>query len=163
MNTPVMKTASRQLIIMRHGQASWQASSDELRPLTEQGKLQAASTGQQLLQESLSVQKIITSPYLRARQTGVIVAEQLSCSVVDRMDSLTPGGSSDQVLRRLSEEDGTIILVSHMPLVNDLAVLLCQEASGFSGSGFSVASAAVFAIDEVIAIGMGRFVRMFQP
>ena len=141
------------LIIMRHGQAAWSATTDAERPLTPEGRDQVLRTAEQL--KPLSVDLVLASPYLRARQTGNIVSEILGCQL-DTLDSITPDGHPPSVMNDLPES-GTILLASHMPLVSRLTGLLCDGSMG-SGPPFPTAGAAILEMDFPAA-GMATLVK----
>ena len=146
------------LIIMRHGQAEWSAPSDAERPLSDQGKSQAESTANKI-NGTLSVSRVIASPYLRAQQTGAIVAKILGCSV-DTMDELVPEGDPYAVIHALPEQE-VVLLASHMPLVGELTGLLCEGAVN-GGPSFHTGSAALIEYD-LIGVGMGRLIEIISP
>ncbi|WP_263078992.1 phosphohistidine phosphatase SixA [Endozoicomonas sp. Mp262] len=136
------------LIIMRHGQAGLNAPSDAERPLTEQGRQQAASTAKKL-QHLCPATRVLASPYLRAQQTGSIVAETMSLPL-ETLDAIVPEGNPFAVIEVLPDS-GVILLASHMPLVSALTGLLC-EGSVNHGPSFSTGSAVVL---EMPAPGIG--------
>ena len=57
------------IFIMRHGDAANIAGDDSLRPLTEQGDLEAKIMGQWLLHKKTKLLDVFVSPYIRAQQT----------------------------------------------------------------------------------------------
>ena len=142
------------LIIMRHGQASWSAGSDSKRPLTDHGRKEVQATANLLLPD-WSVDCVLASPYLRAQQTGKIVADILHCKM-DILEDITPDGHPPAVIKHLPE-DGTVLLASHMPLVGRLTGLLC-EGTMSSGISFPTASAVVLEMD-VPAAGMANLIK----
>lgn len=152
------------LIIMRHGQASWSASNDELRPLTDFGRQEVQKTVNQLL--NLGVDRIIASPYLRAQQTAQIAAQCLELKgfelkglklKVETLDVITPEDSPKQAIRQLPDS-GCVLLVSHMPLVSGLTGLLC-DGSPYGGPGFGTAHAAVLDL-ELPGAGLATLQKM---
>ena len=144
------------LIIMRHGQASWSAATDAERALTFEGREQVLKTAEQL--QSLSVDLVLASPYLRAQQTGKIVANTLDCKL-DTLESITPEGHPPSIVNELPESE-TILLASHMPLVGRLTGLLC-EGTMSSGISFPTAAAAVLEMD-IPGAGMATLVQQIS-
>ena len=130
------------LIIMRHGQASWSAPSDALRPLTDHGRLEVRCTIEQMTE--MGVDRIVASPYLRARQTAGIAGEVLGLSV-EILKGITPDDSPAAALAQLPDS-GQVLVVSHMPMVGYLTSLLC-DGSIFDGPGFATGSAAVLEME----------------
>ncbi|MDP0563425.1 MAG: histidine phosphatase family protein [Candidatus Endonucleobacter sp. (ex Gigantidas childressi)] len=144
---------------MRHGQASYSVSPDRERPLSYEGRVQIVSVVQKILGE-WPVSKVISSPYLRAWQTGSLVADVAGCEI-ESMDELIPDGDPHAVVHNLPEHCGCVLLSSHMPMVSKLAGLLC-EGSVDCGPPFSVGAAALLELDFV-AVGMSRLVKMILP
>lgn len=145
------------LIIMRHGQAGWNAPSDAQRPLTRQGRNEIKRTADKL--KLAKVDKVLASPYLRAQQSGEIVAGALGCPM-DTMNGITPDDSPFEAINALPQS-GTILLASHMPLVSALTGLLC-EGSIHSGPGFATANAAILEMD-IPSMGMATLIEMVRP
>ncbi|AMO56725.1 hypothetical protein GZ77_02910 [Endozoicomonas montiporae] len=142
------------LIIMRHGQASWSAPSDSLRPLTKAGREEVRKTVGQLKGEGID--RIVASPYLRAQQTAAIASDILGVSV-DTLDGITPDDSPAKAIGQLPEQ-GNVLVVSHMPLVSALTGLLC-EGVPYGGPGFATANAAVLDL-ELPAAGLATLQKM---
>jgi phosphohistidine phosphatase len=83
------------LYLMRHGPAGSGATwtgSDRLRPLTEKGerRMRAAADGLKQLHPSIDV--LLTSPLVRARQTAILVGEALNVPVEEN-EAIAPGFS----------------------------------------------------------------------
>ncbi len=145
------------LIIMRHGQASWSAPSDQERPLTEMGQQEVLSTASKLTH--LGINRVLASPYLRAQQSGRILAETLECTL-ETLECITPDDDPMAVVSELPAH-GNIALASHMPLVGALTGLLCDGAM-HQGPGFMTANAAVLEMD-MPGPGLAQFVEMIAP
>lgn len=111
----------KQLFLLRHGDAdpdgpvTW--SHDSRRPLNDKGreKLALEALGMKLLK--LPIEAIVTSPYLRARQTADAVAE--AYRLFDRVtesDLLEPGASFGDLRRAMKGIDGQrVMVVGHQP------------------------------------------------
>ncbi|WP_257262978.1 phosphohistidine phosphatase SixA [Endozoicomonas sp. ONNA2] len=150
------------LIIMRHGQASWPASSDKAfsdkeRSLTGQGIREVSDTVALLAGQRVNY--IFSSPYLRAQQTARIAAERFGLRVAT-LDELEPAGNPAKVLDALADS-GVVLLVSHMPLVGYLAGLLCDGTPG-AGPSFQTGMALVLEMD-MLAPGTGRVIERIIP
>ena len=136
------------LIIMRHGQASWSSASDFDRVLTFEGREEVSRSAQQLTGHA--VDKVLASPYLRAQQTGRIVADILGCQM-DTLESLVPDGHPPDVLATLPD-NGSILLASHMPFVGRLTGLLCE---GVMSNQFAFPTASAIILEmELPEVGM---------
>ena len=76
----------------------------------------------------LSFDLILSSPYLRARQTAEIIAEALRARKrLELTESLTPGGSMKQLvewLNHLEPPPENVLLVGHEPYLSGLISLL---------------------------------------
>lgn len=115
-----------QLLLLRHGEAGFNAASDEQRSLTDNGKLrlrQMLAEHQPLL---LGVERIVHSPYLRTCQTTELVCE-IQEAEASSLTLLTPDSSPLQLIDWLSKQtDDKLMLVTHQPLIGNLVSLLCE-------------------------------------
>lgn len=137
------------LVLMRHAEAVSVAGSDAERALTPRGLEQARETAQWLLQQfpppaagHASLQ-VFSSPYLRARQTGSIVAEVLRQPLL-ALSHVTPDDDARVALGAIEEAATaeTVVVVTHMPLVATLSQWL-EEGVLSAGRGFMLAEARV--------------------
>ncbi|MGB0360126.1 MAG: phosphohistidine phosphatase SixA [Endozoicomonas sp.] len=139
-----------QLIIMRHGQASCLAPSDQERVLTETGRAEVIRTVSGM--NKLPVNRVISSPYFRAKETAEIAASTFGCDI-ELMDELVPEGNPQSIIDVLPQS-GVVLLASHMPVVSYLAGQLCDGVPSL-GPFFQTASALLLEM-EVMAAGMAR-------
>ncbi|MCC5826509.1 phosphohistidine phosphatase SixA [Alkalimonas sp.] len=114
------------LVIMRHGEAEALQSTDAKRQLTTKGKAEACRMASWLRQHYPAFDKIICSPYSRARQSAELMLQKqpAGCELA-LLSDLVPEGDPMQVQLYLdalwsSEPEQRILLVSHMPLVSFL-------------------------------------------
>ena len=127
------------LYILRHGIAVERGTpgyaKDADRPLTPEGerKLQLIAEAMQALE--LNFDRILSSPYLRARQTAEVVAETYDAhKQLDFSDSLVPDGSTQQLvelLNRLRPSPESVLLVGHEPYLSGLVSLLVAGKENF--------------------------------
>jgi phosphohistidine phosphatase len=127
------------LYLLRHGLAADLDTSgltkDSERPLTEKGerKLWKIADGMKALE--LSFDLILSSPYLRARQTAEIIAEALHArKKIEFSEALTPAGSAKkliELLKNITPEPDNILLVGHEPHLSEFISLLVSGKSGF--------------------------------
>jgi phosphohistidine phosphatase len=109
---------------------------DADRPLIPKGKRQLRQIARAMQNLDLHFNLILSSPFLRARQTAEIVAKSLRLKKrLAFSDELTPGGDSKALIRQLNElkpasED--VLLVGHEPY---LSRLISQLISGGSDMG----------------------------
>jgi phosphohistidine phosphatase len=116
------------LSLLRHGIAAERGSSgdehDSERPLTAKGerRMRRIAEGMQALR--LSYDLMLSSPYLRAKQTAEIVTQVLNTPKgVLLAETLTPESNPRQlidVLRTDHREEEDILLVGHEPYLSRL-------------------------------------------
>lgn len=101
---------------------------DSMRPLTPEGarKMERAAQGMRAL--NLSFDLILSSPYLRAKQTAEIVARVLRSE--DRLElaaDLAPGGNRMGLIESLNQHPSqpeSVLLVGHEPDMGELISML---------------------------------------
>jgi phosphohistidine phosphatase len=116
------------LSLLRHGIAVEPGSpgyeDDSARPLTAKGERRTRRIAEGMLALGLSYDLILSSPYVRARQTADLVAEVLKTPEgVQLSDTLTPEGSPRQVIEALHSDERErqgILLVGHEPYLSRL-------------------------------------------
>ncbi|PMH41826.1 phosphohistidine phosphatase SixA [Vibrio sp. 10N.286.49.B3] len=114
------------IFIMRHGEATMYAASDEERALTDRGRTDSIAAANLCAQKGFNqFDKVLVSPYLRAQQTWQEITSHFSATSVETSSDITPYGQSEQVFDYVSalvdvEKLETVLLVSHLPLVGYL-------------------------------------------
>ncbi|AUH00141.1 phosphohistidine phosphatase SixA [Prodigiosinella confusarubida] len=119
-----------QVLIMRHGDAVPDAASDALRPLSARGCNETHQMAAWLNNQAIDIDRVLVSPYLRARQTLQAVRSTLPLPEEDEcLPELTPGGDAKLIsyyLQTLAKEGtGGVLIISHLPLVGYLVASLC--------------------------------------
>lgn len=142
------------LWIMRHGQAQSMAQSDELRPLTEEGRRQVSINAQAILNETFT--HVFVSPYLRAQQTWEILQAQgvhtQHCETVDWITPDVPTQPALDALLAIQGESLNILLVCHQTFAGRLTTHLCDGST----RGRHIDTAAIVSIEtEVFASQCG--------
>jgi phosphohistidine phosphatase len=130
---------SMDLYILRHGIAVEPGTpgyeNDADRPLTPEGQRKLGQIADAMVALDLSFDRIISSPYLRARETAEIVAEALMADKkLELSDTLTPGGSFKrlvELLNRLEPSPKSVLLVGHEPYLSGLISLLVSGKETF--------------------------------
>jgi phosphohistidine phosphatase len=113
------------LLLVRHAEAA-SGTPDELRPLTTEGRAQASSLGERLRSEGVEPSAILTSPLLRARETGELLARELGTAIaVD--ERLAPGATPERVAEAAAERGGMVIAVAHQPDCSRIAAALTGD------------------------------------
>ncbi|MGR6981708.1 phosphohistidine phosphatase SixA [Testudinibacter sp. P27/CKL/0425] len=129
------------IFIMRHGEAEMVARSDAERNLTLHGIQQAKEQGAWLSEAANHIDKVIVSPYNRALQSYNHLAGNTSTTLpqeVETWEAITPYGNSTIVVDYLTtlwkEGVKNVLMVSHLPFVEDLVTALCESPQqvGFS-------------------------------
>jgi phosphohistidine phosphatase len=110
------------LYLVRHAEAA-PGEPDELRPLTEEGREQARALGERLRGEDASPSIILTSPLLRARETGVELARALDVES-EPDERLAPGASADDVRAAIEGRGDQVVVVGHQPDCGQIAAAL---------------------------------------
>lgn len=152
------------LVLMRHAEAEGMRTSDAERALTARGHGQAVQTAQWLQQQmegGRSLQ-LLVSPYRRARETAVALADVFAVTPCF-LDELTPDVDPRRALRALdvAATADIVLVVTHMPLVAALASWL-EEGVLSSGAGFMLAEARVLET-EVLGVAAARLQARYAP
>lgn len=120
------------IFILRHGIAAERGTpgfdNDADRPLLPKGgrRLRAAAAAMEKME--LSFDLILSSPFVRARQTAEIIAKELKLKKrLQFTDALAPDGSFKNLVRQLNElrpAPENVLLVGHEPYLSRLISLL---------------------------------------
>jgi len=114
--------------LLRHARAgrrsAWKGD-DDLRPLTKVGRRQAAGIVDEVA--TARVTRIVSSPYVRCRQSVEPIAQRLRLPV-DLADGLAEGADLHEVLRVLEKvSDTTAVLCTHGDVIELLLDHLRRE------------------------------------
>lgn len=119
------------LYIIRHAEAQALGEGgikeDAERPLTEQGHAQCRQLAAALMRHGVRLDRIVTSPLLRARQTtdGLLQDLAVPKPLLHICDHLAPGGKRRKLTRFLRGLDSpSAAIVGHMPDLADYAAWL---------------------------------------
>jgi len=102
-----------QLYLVRHAEAV-DGEPDELRPLTAEGRRAARTLGERLAADGIQPDAILTSPLLRARETGAELARLVGVEP-EPDERLAPGATAESVRAAASERGETIVVIGHQP------------------------------------------------
>jgi phosphohistidine phosphatase len=155
-----------ELYLVRHGLAEERGDmwpDDSKRPLTEEGMagLQKATRGLARLGVSLDI--VLTSPLVRARQTAEIVAGGLTPRpAVVNVESLTPEGNYAAVVADLEKHarKTRIGLVGHEPAIGELASRLIGSRHPIE---FKKGAVCRIDVDEMPPAGPGNLRWLLTP
>ena len=101
------------LILIRHADAD-PGTPDELRRLNATGREQARDLGERLAASGVEPDAVLTSPLLRARETGEAVAAALG-SKSEAAEALAPGATTAGVREAVAGRGETVIVIGHQP------------------------------------------------
>ena len=126
------------LYLLRHGIAERRFSGlprgDADRRLTPEGRRKMKRIAETLAARGVTFDRILSSPYRRAKQSARIVAETLEFKRdIIITTHLEPGGSLDELVRELAESHAKrrhILLVGHEPSMSTLISVLISGQPG---------------------------------
>lgn len=134
------------LILFRHGKSDWEAEfdHDHERPINGRGRRSARTMGRFLQLAGRVPDRVISSSAVRARATAELAADAgdwgPEVEIDDAVYSATVLGLLE-ILRRLSDDDDSVMLVGHEPALSALAGQLIGNGS------IRVSTAAMVCID----------------
>ena len=102
-----------QLYLVRHAEAA-DGEPDELRPLTADGRRAARTLGERLAAEGVHPDAVLTSPLLRARETGAELARPVGLEP-EPDERLAPGATAESVRAAAEERGETVVVIGHQP------------------------------------------------
>ncbi|WP_133407520.1 phosphohistidine phosphatase SixA [Parashewanella tropica] len=135
-----------QFFLMRHGEASFNARTDEERVLTPNGKTQVSQIGQWLNEQVEQFDLILVSPYMRAQQTWEVVQKFLDITPkIEILKELTPDADPERCALAVDAyaqhyQAKNTLVIAHMPL---LGYLVSEMVTGIEPPLFSTAGVAV--------------------
>ena len=146
----------RTLVIMRHAKAEASAPTDFDRRLTERGHAAATEAGRWLAEQGVEPDHAIVSAAVRTQQTWEDVAlgagwDLALASVEEAMYAASTEAALDLV-REVSADVGTLMLVGHNPTVAYLVQMLDdgngdEDAGNRIALGYPTAAVAVLSFD----------------
>ncbi|MBX2857426.1 MAG: phosphohistidine phosphatase SixA [Cellvibrionaceae bacterium] len=148
-----------ELFLLRHGNAETHAERDCDRSLSALGRAELNSVFEQgVCAELAMLQAVFVSPYLRAQQTYAQVSSYLACNNKHDTQLLVPTGNPYQVVdllysQAVEQSLGSLLLISHQPLLGTVLNLVCGLEPGSHHMGTSCLAA----IDmEIPGVSMGQ-------
>lgn len=157
------------LLIVRHGQAGDRdefaatGQPDELRPLTRDGVREMKAVARALRRAVPTIDRIATSPLVRARETADVIAKAYGISIIDT-DALRPDAPNDEFERwakRGAAGDVTAI-VGHEPHLSGLAAWLIGR-SGDARLALKKGGACLMEFDALPERGGGTLRWLLAP
>jgi len=122
-----------EIYILRHGIAVERGTpgykKDSERPLTKEGEEKMHQIAEAMLGMGLQFDLILSSPYIRAKQTAQIVAGELDEEVTST-DFLIPDANGLELIAEINDEKPQrVLLVGHEPDLSRLISLLVSGGS----------------------------------
>ncbi len=155
-----------QLYLVRHAVAEDRGDAwpdDNKRPLTDEGIARMRKAARGLADIDVTIDIVLSSPLVRARQTAEIVAAALDPrpSLVN-IDSLAPDGSFAAIVADLEKHGRKprIALVGHEPAIGDLAARLIGSRHALE---FKKGAICRIDLDELPPSGPGDLRWMMTP
>lgn len=125
------------LYIVRHAIAVEQGTpgyeEDSQRPLIDKGKKKMRQIAKGLRSLGVSFDLILSSPYIRAKETAEILADVFKMKkAIEFSDNLIPMGDPDLLIAEINEKYSvdSLALVGHEPELTHLIGLLIAENAG---------------------------------
>lgn len=137
-NIPVMNSAARRLILVRHAKSAWPDEvPDRDRPLAKRGRKQAPLAGAWLRSAGYRPDLVLCSPARRTRETWSLIEAELGEAGRVGYEERVYGASSASLLELVREVPGpvkTLLLVGHSPGLPDLAAELAGRTPAAAAS-----------------------------
>jgi phosphohistidine phosphatase len=111
-----------QLYLVRHAEAA-DGEPDELRPLTAEGRRAARELGELMAAEGIRPDAVLTSPLLRARETGAELARPAGIEA-ETDERLAPGATPEAVKAVAAGRGETVVVIGHQPDCSKIAAAL---------------------------------------
>lgn len=136
---------------------------DALRPLTDRGRKRMRQIAQRLAVRGVEVDRVVSSPLLRARQTAELVAPVWARGASVRIEeALAPGVAPARAARALREHAGTgpVCAIGHEPGLGELTAWLLGAARPVP---FRKGGVACLEVAPSLARGSATLVSMVTP
>lgn len=137
---------------------------DELRPLTKEGRRRTERVARGLVEVVPAVDRLVSSPLIRAAETAAILARAWSEIPVLTLPALAPGGDPNEVVAWLQSggHGASVAAVGHEPDLGELLALLVTGRKRPIHS-FKKAGAALLEFPGEVAKGAARIAWAMPP
>lgn len=127
----------KKLILVRHAKSDWpEETSDFDRPLAEEGKQDAHKMSEFLKSQNIRIEKLVTSPALRAMETCKIFQKNLHLDFTTDEKLYNPSEKNFlSVIDALQDEHHAVALFSHNNGISNFANSLTDEIFHFPTCG----------------------------
>lgn len=120
-----------ELYLIRHGIAIDRGDPDcpaeEDRFLTDKGVARMRGISRSLVKLDVKLERILSSPYVRARQTAELIMEQQPELELELIEAFTPGGDPEVGVRKIREASkgvSALAVTGHEPNISRLIATL---------------------------------------
>lgn len=159
--------ATIELYLVRHAIAAERGPKypdDRLRPLTPAGSRKFAAAVPGLIELGVTIDFVLTSPLVRARETAILLASGLKPKpAVAEIEALAPGGRPQAIndaIKTHAKKNRRLALVGHEPDLGELAARLL----GARGSvEFKKGGVCLIEVDGATPGGPGTLRWMLTP
>jgi phosphohistidine phosphatase len=154
------------LYLIRHGIAEERGANypdDSKRPLTAEGKSRIRDIGLGLIVLGVELDEILTSPFVRTRQTAEILSQSWpKPPQVTDLEALAVGGRNSAVLASLAsyKERQEVALIGHMP---GIGVLASELVGAGYGLDFKKGAVACIGLERTPGRGAGKLLWFAPP
>ena len=133
---------SRRLVVVRHAKSAWPDDvPDPQRPLNARGRRDAPAAGRWIRDRLGQVDAVVCSPAARTRQTWALIASELDEPPAPVFDDRVYAASVETLLavvRWISDDLGSALVVGHNPGVAELVISLTGEHVEMKTSAIAV-------------------------
>ena len=126
-----------QLYLVRHADAT-PGDPDELRPLSDEGREQARELGERMREDGVVPDVVLTSPLLRARETGDALARATGATS-EADERVAPGATAETLREAIAGRGERVVVVGHQPDCGRIAATMSgEEEPRFPPAGMAV-------------------------
>lgn len=123
----------KRLYLLRHAKSSWDEPrlADRDRPLAPRGRRASKAMAGHLREEGIAPALVLCSPSVRTRETldRIGLEERSEARIEDHLYDASPGDLLE-VVHRVADEVGSVMLIAHNPGIQDLAIQLAGPGPG---------------------------------
>lgn len=131
----------KKLLLIRHAKSSWDypGLSDHQRPLAKRGIKDAPTMGRRLVNRGVMPDLIISSDAVRALETAMVIANELSYPArqIVKSERLYHASVNSllSVIKATSPEIRTLFIIGHNPGMNDFIAFMGCEIDNLPTAG----------------------------
>ncbi len=156
------------LLILRHAKSSWKKPglTDHDRPLNKRGKHDAPRMGKLIREKGLIPNLIVSSSAKRARQTADRIAQACGYQSEVRIENdlyLAYPEVFIQILKFLSDEFDSVMVVGHNPGVEELLRLLTEREEAMPTAALAHLILPIQHWSEMNSQTTGKLTNLWRP